>query len=413
MKIGIQQNNFQNWLTETTHCRNVVFQALNLTPFDDALAALPQAEDAQDACIFLGCTLGPKMSAIATQHHGLVFPNLPGRPYKPFHSSLYTVEELFTGFDSAAPDSYRQTPDWLTYRSFIKVDENSQPMHPIQYVKVGADEMLARRLHDHFISDALEEMLTAFDPRNGGKGVVAVMGGHDRKRSDPVFSQVAKLSRQLTIEGFLVASGGGPGLMEAANLGAFFARRPEAELEIAIARMADPAADADKYSDPNWLKMAWEVRRDFKPEDIQRCRSLGVPTWFYGHEPPNVFASDIAKYFENSLREEGLLGIATHGVIFAQGNAGTAQEIFQDACQNYYDSYGYKSPMILLGVAAWNPEPGEMSDDKNSPFYGNKPAWPLLSKLARMKNFSNLLTLTDDPKEVLMAIRCFRAPGQA
>ena len=49
-----------------------------------------------------------------------------------------------------------------------------------------------------------------------------------------------------------------------------------------------------------------------------------------------MFATDIAKYFENSLREEGLLALALAGVVFARGNAGTVQEIFQDACQNYY-----------------------------------------------------------------------------
>ena len=37
-----------------------------------------------------------------------------------------------------------------------------------------------------------------------------------------------------------------------------------------------------------------------------RCTrlSLGVPTWFYGHEPPNLFATRIAKFFTNALRED-------------------------------------------------------------------------------------------------------------
>ncbi|WP_317452889.1 molybdopterin dinucleotide binding domain-containing protein, partial [Streptomyces sp. CBMA29] len=31
--------------------------------------------------------------------------------------------------------------------------------------------------------------------------------------------------------------------------------------------------------------------------------SYGLPTWFYGHEPPNAFASGIAKFFANATRE--------------------------------------------------------------------------------------------------------------
>lgn len=39
-----------------------------------------------------------------------------------------------------------------------------------------------------------------------------------------------------------------------------------------------------------------------------------------------------------------------NGVIFAEGNAGTVQEIFQDACQNYYVNFNFRSPMILFGT---------------------------------------------------------------
>ena len=41
----------------------------------------------------------------------------------------------------------------------------------------------------------------------------------------------------------------------------------------------------------------------------------------------------------------GLLAIAKHGVIYAPGSAGTIQEIFQDAAQNHYSSFGPPSPM--------------------------------------------------------------------
>ena len=73
-----------------------------------------------------------------------------------------------------------------------------------------------------------------------------------------------------------------------------------------------------------------------------------MPTWFYGHEPTNLFSVHVAKYFSNSIREDGLLAIAEHGIIFSPGSAGTTQEIFQDATQNHYATFGTISPMVFL-----------------------------------------------------------------
>lgn len=44
------------------------------------------------------------------------------------------------------------------------------------------------------------------------------------------------------------------------------------------------------------------------------------------------------EYFHNSIREDGLIALAAHGIIFASGKAGTLQEIFQDSVRNYYRS---------------------------------------------------------------------------
>ena len=61
-----------------------------------------------------------------------------------------------------------------------------------------------------------------------------------------------------------------------------------------------------------------------------------MPTWHYGHEPPNLFATAIAKYFRNAQREAILLQICDAGIVFLPGAGGTVQEVFQDACENYY-----------------------------------------------------------------------------
>ena len=114
--------------------------------------------------------------------------------------------------------------------------------------------------------------------------------------------------------------------------------------------------------------------------------------------PPNLFATDIAKYFENSVREEGLLAVALAGVIFAEGNGGTVQEIFQDACQNYYRTYERrKSPMVLLGREYWNPSPPVL----HTPSDRRKSAYPLLEKLATERGFNDYVLLTDDLSSVV------------
>src|SRR5690606_40234258 len=62
-------------------------------------------------------------------------------------------------------------------------------------------------------------------------------------------------------------------------------------------------------------------------------------------------ATHHAKYYDNSIREDGLLTVATSGVIFAPGRAGTLQEIFQDAAQNYYARGEERfNPMVFLDV---------------------------------------------------------------
>lgn len=406
MKREIDKSNFGEWLSTATEMKNLVFQALDLRDDDERLALLIPSSTQEDACVFLGCEIGAKLAALLLSHHATVFPRLPGRPYDPYRADLYDWRELMKGFRADLPESYRSTCDWKTYVSYIQVDENNKPYRPVRFVDAGADEILARRLHDHFIEDLTDEFLAAFTPPNG-RGIVAIMGGHDRSRSDAVFLQIARIARELTKQGFLIASGGGPGLMEASNLGAFFASLPDGELEIAITEMA---GQADRYDDPLWLASAWKIRERFESHaDLAVSRSLGVPTWFYGHEPPNVFATHIAKYFENSLREEGLLAIATHGIIFAEGNGGTVQEIFQDACQNYYRNYGFASPMILLDETYWNP-----SLDANGDYPGKaKPAWPLLEKLSKDGRFQDLITLTSDPDVVMEKIIAFRSPGQS
>ena len=98
---------------------------------------------------------------------------------------------------------------------------------------------------------------------------------------------------------------------------------------------------------PATCGVADDLRARFAPGG----ESLAIPTWVTAGEPISLFASHIAKYFSNSIREDGLLAVATAGIVFAPGGAGTMQEIFQDGAQNAYRLFG-RSPMAFLDTPA-------------------------------------------------------------
>ena len=201
------------------------------------------------------------------------------------------------------------------------------------------------------------------------------MGGHGLSRLDIAYRQVVLLSKRLAELGFLMISGGGPGAMEATHLGAWMAGRSEEELQEAFSIMSV----APLYTDKLWLSTAWEVHNRFPNLGYE---SLGIPTWLYGHEPSTPLATHIAKYFDNSIREDGILTISKGGVIYTPGSAGTLQEIFQEAVQNHYLTFGYASPMIFMGKKYWTEE---------------VPVWPLIMHLVDTGRYKNLiLCLTDE-----------------
>ena len=362
---------FRGWIAEGSTRPPAACQALDLTAQPEL-----EAEPFPDS-LFLGCDLTPTAAAHLVRHGALVIHDPGERPYPMHRAHLYTPEELFAGYDGAL-DGYTRTYDHAVYAHYVATGKQ----HPTSIL-----ESLARRLHDHAMTDALTEALQNEKP-------VAIMGGHGLERRDPAYRQIARVARALTRQGYLMLSGGGPGAMEATHLGAWFAHFDDGALDEALTQLSvrpDGAEPGKEYADPDWLQRAWRVRDRWRvPEP--RYHSVGIPTWLYGHEPPAPFATRIAKYFANSVREEGLLAVASHGVIFARGSAGTTQEIFQDAAQNHYASFGGRSPMILLGRDFWTRE---------------RPVWPLLQKVAAGKVYDELLFLTDDEEAVVRRIRSY------
>jgi len=67
----------------------------------------------------------------------------------------------------------------------------------------------------------LSEIVDGFETLNDLGPAVSVFGSARVKAGDPLYEKTIDLARQLTEAGFAVITGGGPGLMEAGNKGAF------------------------------------------------------------------------------------------------------------------------------------------------------------------------------------------------
>lgn len=337
-------------------------QSLDLRGRSAALAGL----DVEGA-IFLGCTFDEGMEASLRSRGALIFPRLEGVPFNPYRSSLYTPAELYAGL---AGSRYEELPDARIYQWSI------QPG-----LRHRVDATLASALHDHAIGDALDELMRG---AWAAQRVVGVMGGHAAGRGSTGYAQAATLGRQLSRSGYAVATGGGPGAMEAANLGAYLSQADDGGLQAALDMLA--AVPGFRPSVSAWARVAAAVVERF-PDGTP---SLGIPTWFYGHEPPNYFATHIAKYFANSAREAILLELCQGGIVFLPGAAGTVQEIFQDACENYYGAREKITPMVLVGRDHWEHE---------------YPAWPLLRSMAAGRLMEERIFLVDSVDDAVAVLQ--------
>jgi predicted Rossmann-fold nucleotide-binding protein len=305
---------------------------------------------------------------------------------------------------------------------------------------------------------------------------VAICGGHALKRADPQYQTLVELGNRIATSGFICATGGGPGAMEASNLGAYIAGlqhcrsvedlsaparsgHPEGLVEVGTAldevcvedtqpRMRRSSSGEGMFvdttasavarisaerlclrEDPPMLSphrenctrrdiaRAMELIRSFPVTDdrpeYQNSRpaeavieefglprhytpSIGIPTWRYGHEPPNLFTAYHAKFFQNSIREDILLQICFGGLIITPGGPGTMQEIFQAACINAYSREGYDYPMVFLGVQFWT----------------DNGIWDLVCRQAAGRPYAKLLLLSDSVDEVMdHLLQCARMKG--
>ncbi len=326
-----------------TSLRGWRLRAVDLTARRDVLASVPVA-----GATFLACSFAPGDDDLVADRGALVLQVPTDLPVEPRHR-LYSPAELY------------DTPRYADSLDAAAYAWSQRPADP--------DAALGRALHDHTIDRALEQWIE-------GRALVGVMGGHRQERGSRDYADAARLGALLGAR-HVVATGGGPGAMEAANLGAYLAGRPAA-LDEAL----DVLATVPSYrpSIDDWVGRAFDVLR----RHPDGAANLGIPTWHYGHEPPNAFATAIAKYFRNSTREATLLEVCAAGIVFLPGQAGTVQEVFQDGCENYYADETSIAPMVLVGREYWTE---------------TLPVWPLLRTLAQGRPMEPHVHLVDTVEE--------------
>jgi predicted Rossmann-fold nucleotide-binding protein len=333
-------------------------QGLDLTPFADALHDRTDLE----GLVVLGGAVPPALDVHLRRHGAIIFPKDPHAPVSVYRARLYHPAELYTGLSS---HGYASTPDAHAYAWATDTG-------------LGKDTYVTmlRGIHDDAMSDGLDEILE-------DRAVVGVMGGHSLARGSGGYRAAAELGHALVGTEHLVLTGGGPGAMEAVNLGGF--TRSPSQLDDALDRLA--AVPGFRPSIDDWARVAFDVRRDVANGQArdERPHSIGIPTWFYGHEPTNVFCHAIAKYFSNAEREDGLITRSSAGMVVLPGAAGTVQEIFQACTPLYYhdeDLPGHQLPrLVLVGVAYWTE---------------TLPAWPLIRALAAGRPMEDHIHLVDD-----------------
>lgn len=358
-RIITQISSFQELLQNGHSLKNCTLQALDFSQLQ-----LNWENFAVENTLFLGCQMSLDDEMVLRRKGAYIYHAPTNLPYNPFRSTLYRWQELIVQKDQKSRDLH-------IYEHFSNKRYNPT-----------INEALWQRIHDHAMDDALRQLLDFDEHGMTQRRCVAFMGGHGVSRKDPYFRKTVETAKLLGENGYFIASGGGPGIMEAANLGAYLAGLSERVVDEAITLLEV----APMYTDTGYHQAALAVLDKF-PEGQE---NLAIPTWFYGHEPSNLFASHIAKYFSNSIREDTLLAVALYGIVYAPGSAGTTQEIFMDAAQNHYATFNYYSPMVFLGRQRYEID---------------TMIYPLLRQLSYGKEYHNQLFLTDEPAEVLSFLK--------
>lgn len=139
--------------------------------------------------------------------------------------------------------------------------------------------------------------------------------------------------KRMAEEGFLVASGGGPGAMEASSLGSMLKGKSAAEVQEALELIQTNNEQHEKeYLNVAAAELVTQrfgiPSPDTSPLNLGKynehhvyvnTNTQGVPTFEYGNEPWNRFSTWVCKFISKGVRQSSLTEIANAGAIFTAG----------------------------------------------------------------------------------------------
>lgn len=137
--------------------------------------------------------------------------------------------------------------------------------------------------------------------------VVSIFGSHLDKEGDHEYEQARKLAQLLAKEGITVLTGGGPGIMEAANRGALEAGG----------------------------------------------RSVGINLKFLSGEEKNKYIKESVGFYYLFVRRV-MLAHAAQGYVFFPGGFGTLDEFFEISTLVSTKKLHYEIPVVLVGKDYWS-----------------------------------------------------------
>ncbi len=318
--------------------------------------------------LFLGCRFPSDGVQANLQGRGaLVFPRFADRPYDPYRRGLYTPAELLEG---CRWGKVWQSRDRHIHAWYVNVRRHLPDVA----------EALAPRPHDFAIDDALGDLIGESTEARLRKRIVGIMGGHARTRDSEAYARAARVAWLLGRD-HLVVTGGGPGIMEAGNLGAYLSDRSEAALETAL----DLLQQAPSPDDPAYHRAAEAVRVAFPSGRITSRYPLGSmasnPSTCSGRisRSTSRTASGRTACWRSAFTARVRRGIGGHR---AGGLHGCSPEPLRDVRPPQPDGISGSGPLRALERRRCVP-----------------------TLLAEAKDYADLLTLSDSPDEVAAFIR--------
>ena len=164
-----------------------------------------------DGAIVLGCRLPPGVGDELIARGVGVFGGLDALPFAPYRERALHLRRARRGRDRGRGVHLRR-------RASVRGSSTSS---------LSVRDGVIRAVHDATVDAAVARFVV-------GRRVVGVMGGHALDRDADLYRKVAVTGRALTRAGFTIATGGGPGVMEAANLGAWMAPCADDALDDAL-----------------------------------------------------------------------------------------------------------------------------------------------------------------------------------